>query len=77
MTFYTHCRDVPASAWRWPNFSPAEIASRGTGQLLVNEAALDALQALRVRLGKPLIIRLAYRSGGLQHRAADACGLRR
>jgi hypothetical protein len=62
MTFYTHWRDVPATAWRWPNFSPAEIACRGTGKLLVNEAALDALQALRVRLGKPLIIRSAYRS---------------
>ena len=47
MTFYAHWRDVPAAAWRWPNFSPAEIACRGTGKLLVNEAALDALQALR------------------------------
>ena len=62
MTFYTHWRDVPASAWRWPNFSPAEIACRGTGKLLINEPALDALQALRVRLGKPFIIRSAYRS---------------
>jgi hypothetical protein len=62
MTFYTHWRDVPAAAWRWPNFSPAEIACRGTGKLLVNAAALDRLQALRDRLGKPLIIRSAYRS---------------
>ena len=28
----------------------------------MNEAALDKLQALRMRLGKPLIIRSAYRS---------------
>ena len=62
MTFYSHWRDVPAAAWRWPNFSPAEIACRGTGKLLVNEAALDKLQALRDRLGKPLIVRSAYRS---------------
>ena len=34
MTFYTHWRDVPEAAWRWPNFSPAEIACRGTGKLL-------------------------------------------
>ena len=47
MTFYTHWRDVPKAAWRWANFSPAEIACRGTGKLLVNEAALDKLQALR------------------------------
>ena len=62
MTFYAHWRDVPATAWRWPNFSPAEIACRGTGKLLVDETALDALQALRTRLGRPLIIRSAYRS---------------
>ncbi|MBW6495575.1 MAG: DUF882 domain-containing protein [Burkholderiaceae bacterium] len=61
-TFHRHWRDVPESAWRWPNFSPAEIACRGTGKLLVNEPALDKLQALRDRLGKPLIVRSAYRS---------------
>jgi zinc D-Ala-D-Ala carboxypeptidase len=62
MTFYGHWRDAPASSWRWPHFSPAEIACRGTGKLLANEAALDKLQALRDRVGKPLIIRSAYRS---------------
>ncbi len=62
MTFHRHWRDVPESAWRWRNFSPAEIACRGTGKLLVNEPALDKLQALRDRLGKPLIVRGAYRS---------------
>ncbi len=61
-TFHRHWRDVSESAWRWPNFSPAEIACRGTGKLLVNEPALDKLQALRDRLGKPLIVRSAYRS---------------
>jgi len=61
-TFYKHWRDVPERSWRWKNFSPAEIACRGTGNLLVNEAALDKLQALRDRVGKPLIVRSAYRS---------------
>lgn len=61
-TFFYHWRDVPESAWRWPNFSPAEIACRGTGKLLINEPAMDKLQALRDRLGKPLIVRSAYRS---------------
>src|SRR5690606_29939959 len=61
-TFHRHWRDVPESTWRWPNFSPAEIACRGTGKLLVNAAALDKLQALRDRLGKPLIVRSSYRS---------------
>jgi hypothetical protein len=62
MTYYAHWRDVPATTWRWPNFSPAEVACRGTGRLLINETALDALQALRKFLGKPLIICSAYRS---------------
>ena len=59
---YRHFREVPENLWRWPNFSPAEIACRGTGQLKLNPTALDKLQALRDRLGKPLIIRSAYRS---------------
>jgi hypothetical protein len=59
---FRHFRDVPDSLWRWPNFSPAEIACRGTGQLKLHPEALDKLQALRDRLGKPLIVRSAYRS---------------
>jgi hypothetical protein len=59
---YRHWRDVPARDWRWPNFSPAEIACRGTDKMLINAPALDKLQALRDRLGKPLILRSAYRS---------------
>jgi hypothetical protein len=60
-TFYDHWRDVPESAWRGLNFSPAEIACRGTGKLLINAPALDKLQALRDLLDKPLIVRSAYR----------------
>jgi hypothetical protein len=59
---YRHWRDVPARIWRWKNFSPAEIACRGTDKLLINAPALDKLQALRDLLGKPLILRSAYRS---------------
>ena len=58
----SHFSELDTRAWRWPNFSPAEIACRDTGKLLVNEPALDKLQALRDQLGKPLIIRSAYRS---------------
>ena len=59
---YSNFRDVPDNLWRWPNFSPAEIVCRGTGQLKLVPEAMDKLQALRDRLGKPLIIRSAYRS---------------
>jgi len=60
--YYNHWSDIPDTVWRWPNFSPAEIACRGTGKLLINEDALDKLQALRDRMGKPLIVRSAFRS---------------
>jgi zinc D-Ala-D-Ala carboxypeptidase len=61
-TYYNHWRDVPATRWRWKNFSPAEIACRGSGSLRLHEDALDRLQALRDALAKPLIVRSAYRS---------------
>jgi hypothetical protein len=63
-TTFNHWRDVPTARWRWKNFSPAEIACRGSGSLRIHEEALDKLQALRDRLGKPLIVRSAYRSQG-------------
>lgn len=69
---FRHFRDVPKSLWRWPNFSPAEIACRGTGQLKLHPAALDKLQALRDRLGKPLILRSAYRSPEHNRRVGGA-----
>ena len=59
---YRHHDDIPEADWRWENFTPAEIACRGSGAIRVNEAALDALQALRDRLGKPMIVRSGYRS---------------
>ena len=40
---FLHYREVPDSLWRWPNFSPAEIACRGTGQLKLHPEALDKL----------------------------------
>ena len=61
-TTYAHFRDVPESAWRWPSFSPAEIACRGTGAIKINTEALDKLQSLRNRLGKPMIVLSGYRS---------------
>ena len=60
--FYSHWHNVPQDSWRWPSFSPAEIACRGSGAIRIHEEALDRLQALRNRLGKPLIVRSGYRS---------------
>lgn len=55
-------RDVPPDRWRWANFSPREIACKGTGSVLINEDALDKLQELREALGRPLVLTSAYRS---------------
>ena len=76
----------PMSEWRWPAFSPQEMASRGDGELLIDPVAMDRLQALRIKLGKPLIINSAYRSEAhnrrlkgnknSQHRLAKAFDVR-
>lgn len=59
---YARWQDVPAADWRWPNFSPQELACRGTGSLTVNTDALDRLQQLREAVGVPLIVTSGYRS---------------
>ncbi len=59
---YKHWSDFPMDQWRWPDFSPQELASKGEGELMIDEPSLDRLQALRTALGKPLIITSAYRS---------------
>lgn len=72
--YFADWRDVPDRFWRWPNFSPEEIACRGDDTVRINEAALDKLQALRDRLGVPMNVNSAYRSpdynrkvGGAKH----------
>lgn len=69
---YDHFSKVPAKDWRWPLFSPREIACKGTGRLVVDDQALDKLQALRDRLGKPLILTSAYRSPSHNKRVGGA-----
>lgn len=59
---YNHFDDVPPGEWRWTSFSPREVACKGTGQLIVDEDAMNRLQALRDALGKPLLLTSAYRS---------------
>lgn len=59
---YRSWRDFPLDQWRWPSFSPAELACRGTGMLMIDEPSLDKLQALRDYLSKPMIVQSAFRS---------------
>jgi hypothetical protein len=69
---YAHFSQVDMKEWRWPSFSPREIACKGTGELVVDDQALDLLQALRERLGKPLILTSAYRSPAHNKRVGGA-----
>ena len=70
--YYANWHDVPDKLWHWPNFSPEEIACRGDGTIRINEAALDKLQALRERLGVPLIVHSSYRSPDYNRRVGGA-----
>ncbi len=58
---YAHYDDVPASVWRWANFTPKEIACKHCGELMIDFEAMDALQALREALNRPVTLNSAYR----------------
>ena len=62
MIRYEHHSAVPASAWRWRYFTPAELACKGTGRLVVMPPALDMLEVARGIVNRPLVINSAYRS---------------
>ena len=69
---YAHFSEVNDKDWRWPSFSPREIACKGTGQLVIDDEALGKLQKLRDALGKPLILTSAYRSPAHNKRIGGA-----
>jgi zinc D-Ala-D-Ala carboxypeptidase len=65
-------QDSPAHEWRWPNFSPQEIACRGSGAITVETDAMDRLQRLRAAIGVPLIVTSGYRSPAHNERVGGA-----
>lgn len=69
---YASWKDYPMSQWRWPDFSPQEMACRGTGRLLIVPEAMDKLQALRSKLNAPMIVNSAYRSPEHNRRVGGA-----
>ncbi len=58
---FTSAAAVPADVWAWPDFTPAEIASRGNGSVLIVPDALDALETARQAEGNPFRVLSAYR----------------
>lgn len=57
---------------RWPNFTPQELACKGSGEYWHDPRALDALQALRVAMGAPLHINSGHRSRAHNARVGGA-----
>ena len=60
LPIYSKAEDYPI--WRWPNFKPSEFDCKGTGRIALDPDAMDKLQALRTRIGKPFHIVSGYRS---------------
>jgi hypothetical protein len=59
MTLHASIAGVSTAGWRWPHLTPAELACRCAGRFCAGEYwhdpdLLDALQALRLELGRPL-----------------------
>jgi len=59
---YDHWSEIPAGEWPSVHFKPPEIACRGTGAVLINVEALDALDYFRSLLGSPVHLSSAFRS---------------
>jgi uncharacterized protein YcbK (DUF882 family) len=58
--FFAHYRDIPPGFWRWTGFSPAEIACRHCGEIVVDTGFMDALQRQRED-GHSIVLNSAYR----------------
>ena len=67
-----HWSEVPEEEWRWPNFAPKEMACRGSGAIKIDPALMDALEEMRSRLGKPMIVTSGYRSPAHNRRVGGA-----
>ncbi len=70
-------KDFSMASWRWPHFKPWELACRCPspgcrGEYWHDPAFLDALEALRVRVGKPLKINSGHRCAVRNHIAGGA-----
>ncbi|MEH6696690.1 MAG: D-Ala-D-Ala carboxypeptidase family metallohydrolase [Hyphomonas sp.] len=64
-----HFPDQDLASWRWPHFTPRELACRCGGRFCAGAYwhepdFLDALEALRAAMGRPLIINSGHRCEG-------------
>ncbi len=59
---FKHYNDIEPGEWIWENFTPKEIACKGTGEIVIDPHTLNCLQQARYIIGEPLRINSAYRS---------------
>lgn len=59
---FKHHTDVPKDEWPWRNFTPRELACKGTGRLEIDSDSISALQSLRLSMNRPLKVSSGYRS---------------
>lgn len=69
---YASFEDYPKSIWRWADFTPRELRSKGDGKLMVDLESMDKLQALRTMLGIPIKLTSAYRSAAHNKKVGGA-----
>jgi zinc D-Ala-D-Ala carboxypeptidase len=67
-----HWNLVKPSDWRWPNFTPQELACKADGSLMLDEGFLDALERLRQACGFPLVSNSCYRSEAYNETLKDS-----
>lgn len=56
MIFRKSLETIREADWRWPSFTPTEMACSVTGRLIYDEDFMDWLQAVRYIHGEPMII---------------------
>ena len=57
----TFADQISSADWPWKNFLPTEVACRHCGELYLDPAGMDALQALREAWGQPIRITSGHR----------------
>ncbi|MEQ9189943.1 MAG: D-Ala-D-Ala carboxypeptidase family metallohydrolase [Alphaproteobacteria bacterium] len=68
MTLYSHYSEVPPEDWPWPDFTPQEMACRGTGMIGFHPGFMTGLQTLRSLLDSPMTVTSACRSAAHNRR---------
>ena len=53
--------DAARQRWRWPHFTPEEMACKHCGALSVDTEFMDRLEDLRHEYGRPMVVSSGYR----------------